>query len=89
MEKPKLNFITNYANGYICLTMNNDCYICFGDNPIYLYKPTSSSDDRLKENEELTQNACETSKTNKSYIFIAKHQRWKIMIRQLGMKKVG
>ena len=57
-----LNFTTDWADGgYLFVTINNGYYMYCGNNIVYLYKPlTQSSDDRLKENEELIENACET-----------------------------
>ena len=56
-----LIFDTTYVNGYIFFEVKNGFYMYCGHNLVHLYKTTSNaSDDRLKENEELIQNACET-----------------------------
>ena len=57
-----LNFTTDYAGGgYLFVTINNGYYMYCGDNIVYLYKPlTQSPGDRLKENEVIIENACET-----------------------------
>merc|ERR1711966_570219 len=50
-----INFNSDYANQYIFISINEtNYYAYFGENQIYFYKPLiQSSDDRLKENEEL------------------------------------
>ena len=60
-----LNFTTDWADGgYLFVTVNNGYYMYCGNNIVYLYKPlTQSSDDRLKENEVIIENACETLST--------------------------
>ena len=57
-----LNFITNWADGgYLFVTITYVYYMYCGNNIVYVYKPTTNaSDDRLKENEELIENACDT-----------------------------
>ena len=57
-----INFTTGWADGgYLPVTINSGYYMYCGNNIVYLYKPlTQSSDDRLKENEEIIANACET-----------------------------
>ena len=60
-----LHFETNYQNGEMFLTVRNIYFIRRSDyagNPyVQTFQPlTQSSDDRLKENEELIENACET-----------------------------
>ena len=43
------------------LVVKDSLYLYCGSNLVRFYKPTTnSSDDRLKENEELTENVCET-----------------------------
>ena len=57
-----INFNTTYSHGLIVLAAKQVLYMYCGLNQIYFYKPTvNSSDDRLKENEELIEHACETS----------------------------
>ena len=59
----KLRFNTNYAHGTLYLGINSSNFfrLTNWNNSITLYKPTTgTSDDRLKENEELIENACET-----------------------------
>ena len=56
-----LSFDTTYANGYIFFEVKNDYHMYCGHNLVHFYKTTSNvSDDRLKENEGLIENACET-----------------------------
>ena len=56
-----INFNTTYSHGLLILATKQVLYMYCGLNQIYFYKPTvNSSDDRLKENEELIENACET-----------------------------
>ena len=58
------------------------------DNFIIHYKPLANwSDDRLTENEELIENACETLSKLKPQLY-DKNQIWKIMTLQLGIEKV-
>ena len=58
------NLQTTYPNGgwmYFQINGVNFIQLSGGDQKINMYKPlTQSSDDRLKENEELIENACET-----------------------------
>ena len=43
------------------LVVKDVLYLYCGNNTVYVYKPTTNaSDDRLKENEELLENVCET-----------------------------
>ena len=56
-----LSFDTTYGHGYICFLNKNGYHLRYGNGSILFYKPTtSSSDDRLKENEEITEHACDT-----------------------------
>ena len=57
-----LNFESNKPGAhYLFLTVKDDLHMYCGNNLVLFYEPTSSaSDDRLKENEELIENACET-----------------------------
>ena len=57
-----LNFESNKPGAHhLFLTDKDDLHMYCGTNLVHLYKPTSNaSDDRLKENEELIENACET-----------------------------
>ena len=57
-----LNFATGWADGgYLFVTISNGYYMFCGNNIVYFYKPTTNaSDDRLKGNEELIEDACET-----------------------------
>ena len=57
-----LNFESNRSGAnYLLLTVKDDLHMYCGNNLIHFYKPTSNaSDDRLKENEKLIENACET-----------------------------
>ena len=56
-----VSFDTTYVNGYIFFAVKDDFYMYCGDNLVHFYKTTTNaSDDRLKENEELIENACET-----------------------------
>ena len=60
---------------------------CGGDL-VHFYKPTSNvSDDRLKENEELIENACETSSKLRPQLYY-KNQVWKTMTLHFGIEKV-
>ena len=57
-----LNFESN-RSGANCLflTVKDDLHMHCGSNLAHFYKPTSNaSDDRLKENEDIIENACET-----------------------------
>ena len=56
-----IHFNTSYSQGCMCLVVKGALYQYFGNNIIYFYKPTSNaSDDRLKENGEIIENACDT-----------------------------
>ena len=56
---------------------------------LLFYNPTtSSSDDRLKENGEVIENACETLSKLRPQLY-TKKQTLTIIILQLGIKKVG
>ena len=56
-----VNFDTTYPDGLLLTATKDVLYLYCGLNIIYFYKPTTNaSDDRLKENEELIENACET-----------------------------
>ena len=55
------NFNTTNADGLLPTATKDALYLYCGLNFIYFYKPiTNASDDRLKGNEELIENACET-----------------------------
>ena len=59
----KLRFNTNYAHGTLYVGMNSSNFfrLTNWNNEINFYKPTTgTSDDRLKGNGELIENACET-----------------------------
>ena len=50
-----------YPEGLLLFAVKDDLYMYVGIEVVYFYKPTTkASDDRLKENEELIENACET-----------------------------
>ena len=54
-------FNTTNAHGLLLTATKDALYLYCGLNIIYFYKPsTNASDDRLKENEELIENACDT-----------------------------
>ena len=56
-----IHFNTTYAHGLLVFATKQVNYMFCGFDQIYFYKPTTNaSDDRLKENEELIENACET-----------------------------
>ena len=60
-----LHFGTNYQYGEMLLSVRDTCFIrCrdYAGNPcVQTYQPLAqSSDDRLKENEELIEHVCET-----------------------------
>ena len=56
-----LSFDTTFGNGYILFEVNNGYYMYCGNNLVHVYKTTSNaSDGRLKENEELIENVCDT-----------------------------
>ena len=56
-----INFNTGYAEGLLLFAVKDDLYMYVGIIVVCFYKPTANtSDDRLKENEELIDNACET-----------------------------
>ena len=54
-------FHTDYEADLFLFAAKDDLYMYVGIEVIYFYKPTThASDDRLNENEELIENACET-----------------------------
>ena len=54
-------FHTGYGADLLLFAAKDDLYMYVGIEAIYFYKPTTNaSDDRLNENEELIENACET-----------------------------
>ena len=57
-----VNFEPNRPGAlYVFTTVKDDLYMYCGNNLVHFYKTTTNaSDDRLKENEELIENACET-----------------------------
>ena len=56
-----IHFDTDYEAGLLSFAVKDDLYMYVGIGVVYFYKPTTNaSDDRLKENEELIENACET-----------------------------
>ena len=56
-----IHFSTNYPEGLLLFAGKDDLYMYVGVEVIYSYEPTTNaSDDRLKENEELIEHACET-----------------------------
>ena len=56
-----IHFNTTSPEGLLLIATKDDLYLYCGLNIIYFYKPTTNpSDDRLKGNEELIENACET-----------------------------
>ena len=56
-----LNFDTTNADALLLAATKDALYMYCGLNIIYFHKPTTNaSGDRLKENEELIENACET-----------------------------
>ena len=56
-----IHFNTDYEAGLLLFAVKDDLYMYVGVDVVYFYKPaTNASDDRLKENEELIENACET-----------------------------
>ena len=57
-----LNFESNRPGAlYVFITVKDDLHMYCGNNLVHFYKTTTNaSDDRLKENEELIENACET-----------------------------
>ena len=60
-HKAVIHFNTTNPDGLLLIATKDDLYLYCGLNIIYFYKPTTNaSDDRLKENEELIENACET-----------------------------
>ena len=55
-----INFNTTASDGLLFTATKDVIYMHCGLDIVYFYKPTTNaSDDRLKENEELTENACE------------------------------
>ena len=65
-----LSFGTTFSNGYIFFEVNNDYYMHCGNNLVHFYKTTSNvSDDRLKGNEGLIRNACETLSKLRPHIY--------------------
>ena len=56
-----IHFNNTNPDALLLIATKDDLYLYCGLNIIYFYKPaTNASDDRLKENEELIENACET-----------------------------
>ena len=56
-----IHFDTNYPEGLLLFAAKDDLYMYVGIEVVYFYKPTTNaSDDRLKENEVIIENACET-----------------------------
>ena len=56
-----IHFNTTNPDGLLLIATKDDLYLYCGLNIICFYTPTANaSDDRLKENEELIENACET-----------------------------
>ena len=56
-----LNFNTTNADGLLLIATENALYMYCVLNIMYFYKPTTNASDvRLKENEELIENVCET-----------------------------
>ena len=56
-----LSFDATFGSGYVFFEVKSDYYMYCGSNLVHFYKTTSNaSDDRLKENEELIENACDT-----------------------------
>ena len=56
-----LNFNTTNADGLLFIATKYVLYMYVGLGIVYFYKPTTNaSDDRLKENEALIENACDT-----------------------------
>ena len=87
-----LHFGTNYQYGENCLIAKNTYFIRCSDyagNPyVQTVQPlTQPSDDKLKENEELIEHACETLSKLRPQLY-DKKQIWTMMILQLGIKKV-
>ena len=65
-----LSFDTTYGHGYVLFIIKNDYHMRCGNGSILFYKPTTNaSDDRLKENEELLENACETLPKLRSQLY--------------------
>ena len=86
----KSSFNTDYAHGtlYVGINSSNFFRLNSSNNQINFYKPTTgTSDDRLKENEEIIENACETLSKPRPQLY-DKKQTLKMMIIQLGTKKV-
>ena len=62
-DRGKFRFNTDYGHGTLYAGINNVNFfrLTNWNNEINFYKPTTgTSDDRLKENEEIIENACET-----------------------------
>jgi len=56
-----IHYNTTYVHGLLVLATKQVNYMFCGLDQVYFYKPIqNASDDRLKENEELIENACET-----------------------------
>ena len=84
-----LSFGTTYVNGYIFFEVKNAYYMYCGGGFVHFYKPTSNvSDDRLKENEELIENACETLSKLRPQLYDKKNQIWKTMTLHFGIEEV-
>ena len=61
---------TNYPDGLLLFAVKDDLYMYVGVEVVYFYKPTTNaSDDRLKENGELIENACETLSTLRPQLY--------------------
>ena len=66
-----LSFESNRSGtNYLSLTVKDDLHMYCGNSLVHFYKPTSNaSDDRLKENEEIIENACETLSTLRPQLY--------------------
>ena len=53
----------------------------------FVRHPTNASDDRLKDNESIIENACETLSKLRPQLYDKKSQIWRTMTLQLGIKK--
>ena len=77
-----LNFYTDFSHGTVYIDIHGTTFlrITSWNNEIIFYKPaTGTSDDRLKENEEIIENACETLSKLRPQLYYKK-QTWEIMI---------
>ena len=88
-----LNLSTTRVNGgWMCLEINSDNCLLLPDSGQFVkqFKPiVAQSDDRLKENEVITESACGTLSTVKPQLYYKKKQTLNIRISSTWIKESG